>query len=995
MDTLKARLAEEVLRKGLNLKLVLIAVLSLAFIYPIGVKARGAYKPPGIIALEALSVASHAWNVPVKLGVERGFPRTVSLKVLASGTTPTAQARNFLNAYKALYSQDHPDVELRHTRTDAHMESYQVVRFHQFFRGLQVFGAEMTVHLETGAASGQTWVVLTAGGLLVPAAMGYDPPIPAEVDTVPAITAKMAEDASREAIGCLDAAVTGKTRLMLYDPGVFGEEGRTRLVWRVTLGGCDAVLLLVDANTGEVAYEQSLAPAFDLDLEDANGGNMTDTNCFNPTTMDDWIGDESGLDIDYHGDADAVTAWWGATYTYWTYHNLFGRDSWDNDDGELEVYIHAVLPPGKEPNARGAAWCGIEFSTGWPSIDILAHEFTHMVIHDSIGYYGGNQRGAINESLCDTIGAVVDPYDWLHGEDRTGGQGAIRNMKNPSAMNCGGSPCPDRYSKYVHTSADDGGVHMNCNILNKAFYLMADGGSFNNRSVTGMGRNKMGKLAYILAVTAPSNATFFSFRDLAVGLTENAWIRQAWGFTAQDTCTVRNAFRAVEIGCGDADCDGIEEECHDTDKDGLVDAVDNCPFVKNYWQDDIDSDGIGDACDTDNDNDGIPDSMDPCWMLTNDFGDPDKDGVPNCMDDDDDGDGTPDDGDGSGNPWDNPCSHWNKFNCDDNCRLDPNPFQYDGNLNGFGDACDPDHDGDGKYVEEDNCTFVCNPDQADADGDGIGDACDKCPNVADNMHAYTRGFPELGIDPAPYQPDSDGDGIPDACDGRNFGSVAVLMDSALYSELNPFKPNGRRAAFKISSKTDQGSEVRLPFPACATADPDGPSGKERVEVVFIGVPSAVSAWVEDGMGRPVAWGRVVSGPTPLLGLRFKPRCSEDYFLVFRIAGGFTGTAQFTGAAEAMVPTGDNPWTSSPAAFEEGPEPLPDGDRDGLYDDIDHCPSSYDPTNECRIPCDKDFDRDGDVDGKDLATLVNGSIGGIVGPDALADFAGEFGRNDCE
>ena len=48
----------------------------------------------------------------------------------------------------------------------------------------------------------------------------------------------------------------------------------------------------------------------------------------------------------------------------------------------------------------------------------------------------------------------------------------------------------------------------------------------------------------------------------------------------------------------------------DSDSDGILDSTDNCPNDYNPGQEDSDSDGIGNACDSDDDNDGLNDTED-------------------------------------------------------------------------------------------------------------------------------------------------------------------------------------------------------------------------------------------------------------------------------------------------------------------------------------------------------------------------------------------------
>jgi hypothetical protein len=242
-----------------------------------------------------------------------------------------------------------------------------------------------------------------------------------------------------------------------------------------------------------------------------------------------------------------------------------------------------------------------------------------------------------------------------------------------------------------------------------------------------------------------------------------------------DNCPeVANADQANNDGdsAGDA-CDA------DDDNDGVDDAVpDNCPFTANPDQVDTDNDGFGDACDADPDGDGVF-AEDNCPLVPNPFQtDTDQDGLGDACDTDDDNDGVADDvpdncptvanedqadldGDNIGDACDIDLDGDGVDNSLDNCPMSANTTQDNADGDSEGDACDADDDNDGVVDDHpDNCPLIYNPDQADLDGDGEGDVCDgeldgdDIPDVVDNCPTVAN----------PNQADYDGDGEGDACD---------------------------------------------------------------------------------------------------------------------------------------------------------------------------------------------------------------------------------------
>ncbi|WEO78573.1 M4 family metallopeptidase [Cryobacterium sp. SO2] len=187
-------------------------------------------------------------------------------------------------------------------------------------------------------------------------------------------------------------------------------------------------------------------------------------------------------------------AYTGLGDTHGLYWSQYQRDSIDGRGLPLDATVHY----GRDYD--NAFWDGERmvfgdgdgevFNRFTISLSVIAHELTHGVTQYSANLVYQGQSGALNESVSDVFGALVEQYalgqdtataSWLIGAglftEEVQGQ-ALRSMKAPGTAYdddvLGTDPQPDSMSGYVDTEDDYGGVHLNSGIPNRAFYLVAD-----------------------------------------------------------------------------------------------------------------------------------------------------------------------------------------------------------------------------------------------------------------------------------------------------------------------------------------------------------------------------------------------------------------------------------------------------------------------------------------------------------------------------------------
>jgi hypothetical protein len=257
---------------------------------------------------------------------------------------------------------------------------------------------------------------------------------------------------------------------------------------------------------------------------------------------------------------------------------VYGRSSYDGLGARVSLTVHY----GRDYD--NAFWDGVQLVFGdgdgrifdrfTKPVDVLGHELTHAVTESSARLRYRQQPGALNESVSDVFAACLkqrlldqtpDDADWLIGaglflpgvEAR-----ALRDMAHPGTAyddpTLGRDPQVGHLDDYVVTDDDNGGVHLNSGIPNRAFHLAAT-------AIGGTSWEGAGRIWYAALtggdVRADTDFAGFAAATVAAAADHADDVRRAWAAVGVVVPTRRVAVRrsggfgGLRVG-GEVDHDG-------------------------------------------------------------------------------------------------------------------------------------------------------------------------------------------------------------------------------------------------------------------------------------------------------------------------------------------------------------------------------------------------------------------------------------------------------
>ncbi len=524
-------------------------------------------KPSGSQPVTALArLQAEAGPVEAIFDQTGQAPIFLSGRLSKSNGSALATATDFLNRYSDLLKIVSPEAEFIPRSPENDPQGRTHIRFDQSYKGLPVWGKQLIAHLDE------------KGGLYN--ISGRWVPTP-EVSTTPSISEGDAiQIASNDFSNGLPANLNAQAELM-----IFAGTPKPSLAYRVGLKGFTPetpvnYIYFIDAATGQILSQydnlQTDGPAISVgvdlrqetrelatlkeggiykmvDLSRPNfAGIVTkDGNeSFDQSLATYFVSSDSLFDAARDSAGVSAHFFMGAVYDYFLReHN---RNSWDNQGTTVPVYVHVGT------NYSNAFWDGASVNFGDGSganykdfsktFDIVAHEFTHGVTQTTAGLVFQFQPGALNESysdifavLADTTG-TLDTARWLIGEDIVVNASApykyMRNVRDPhkgfpyNRFLFGAQPANMNEYQNLPLMNDNGGIHVNSGIPNRAFSLVANA----------IGFAKTGKIYYRTLAYYLSPGS--QFMDAAL-LTMQSTI-DLYGY-GPEFFAVRTAFNSVGI----------------------------------------------------------------------------------------------------------------------------------------------------------------------------------------------------------------------------------------------------------------------------------------------------------------------------------------------------------------------------------------------------------------------------------------------------------------
>ncbi len=319
---------------------------------------------------------------------------------------------------------------------------------------------------------------------------------------------------------------------MVLDPALVGLPARLGIrggqVWQVEVadGGLIRRAVLVDAATGRVSFDWNMITALTqvvCDLANRPSNDLNGPDCRKNYVTNRAAGSDAaeGYNNTYR------TSKFFENYVKLDLTKLIGSDL--GDGKKLRSTVRFC--PNNEECAIGpsggllsnAFWNGkgMFYGDGWTAgDDVVAHELAHGVTEKTSRLLYFYQSGAINESLSDIFGEMADLTDgadgagvqspWVIGEDAPLTTLPLRVMSNPLLTVAPAQP--DRMTSGFYdpdlSFLDNGGVHTNSGVGNKAAYLLGTGEDFNGQTITTIGIKKMAVIFFRVERMLTSGADY-------------------------------------------------------------------------------------------------------------------------------------------------------------------------------------------------------------------------------------------------------------------------------------------------------------------------------------------------------------------------------------------------------------------------------------------------------------------------------------------------------